>query len=182
MFGAFRITKNTHFDKCKYSWYGTGFDGRGVFTHPTGSFGNNEITFGVDMSSSVHIDNKGKDVLILGKGPTQGLDENSLTAEKMYSINFSATEKKISLSLHYNGANSYLFVNGTEMHKIKAKDSELGSNILCFGNISKDFSVSNMKKTGLYGTVYDFSVDYGAISVDNILNIHKYLMKKYNIT
>ena len=68
------------------------------------------------------------------------------------------------------------------MDKIKAKDSELGSNILCFGNISKDFSVSNMKKTGLYGTVYDFSVDYGAISVDNILNIHKYLMKKYNIT
>ena len=114
----------------------------------------------------------------MGKGPTQGLGEHSLTAEKMYSINFSATGKRFCLSLHYNGANSYLFVNGTEMIKFKAKDSELDSNILCLANISKDFSVSNMKKTGLYGTVYEFSVDYGDISVDNILNIHKYLTKK----
>ena len=67
------------------------------------------------------------------------------------------------------------------MIKFKAKDSELDSNILCLGNISKYFSVNNMKKTGLYGTVYEFSVDYGVISVDNILNIHKYLTKKYNI-
>ena len=66
-----------------------------------------------------------KDILILGKGLTQGLGEHSLTAEKMYSINFSATGKRFCLSLHYNGANSYLFVNGTEMIKFKAKDSEL---------------------------------------------------------
>ena len=92
----------------------------------------------------------------------------------MYSVNFSATGRRFCLSLHYNGANSYLFVNGTEMIKFKAKDSEIDSNILCLGNISKDFSVSNMKKKGLYGTVYEFSVDYGDISVDNILNIHKY--------
>ena len=98
------------------------------------------------MNSSVHIDNKGKDILILGSGPTQGLGEHSLTTEKMYSINFSATGRKFCLSLHYNGANSYLFVNGTEMIKFKAKDSELDSNILCLGNISKDFSVNNMKK------------------------------------
>ena len=84
--------------------------------------------------------------------------------------------------MHYNGANSYLFETGTEIIKFKAKDSELGSNILCLGNVSKEFSVSNMKKkTGLYGTVYEFSVYYGAISVDNILNIHKYLTKKHNI-
>ena len=99
----------------------------------------------------------------------------------MYSINFSATGRKFCLSLHYNGANSYLFVNGTEMIKFKAKDSELDSNILCLGNISKYFSVNNMKKTGLHGTVYEFSVDYGVISVDNILNIHKYLTRKHNI-
>ena len=98
----------------------------------------------------------------------------------MYSINFSATGKRFCLSLHYNGANSYLFVNGTEMIKFKAKDSELDSNILCLENVSKDFSVSNMEKTVLYGTVYEFSVDYGAISVDNILSIHKYLIKKHN--
>ena len=94
--------------------------------------------------------------------------------------NFSETRKKFCFSLHYNGANSYLFVNGTEMIKFKAKDSELTSTTLCLGNISYDFSVSNMKKIGLYGTVYEFSADYGAISVDNTLNIHKYLMKKYN--
>ena len=122
-----------------------------------------------------------KDILILGKDPTQGLGEHSLTAEKMYSINFSATGKRFCLSLHYNGANSYLFVNGTEMIKFKAKDSELTLTILCLGNISNDFSVSNMTKTGLCGTVYEFSVAYGAISVVNILNIHKYLTKKHDI-
>ena len=82
----------------------------------------------------------------MGKGPTQGLGEHSLNAEKMYSINFSATARRFCLSLHYNGGNSYLFVNGTEMIKFKAKDSELTSTILCLGNISNDFSVSNMKK------------------------------------
>ena len=65
------------------------------------------------MSSSPHIDNKGKDILIFGKDPTQGLSEHSLTAEKMYSINFTVTKKKFCLSLHYNGAKSYLFVKGT---------------------------------------------------------------------
>ena len=117
----------------------------------------------------------------MGKGPTQGLGEHSLTAEKMDSIKFSATGRRLCLSLHYNRANSYLFVNGTEMIKFKAKDSELDSNILCLGNISKYFSVNNMKKTGLHGTVYKFSVDYGVISVDNILKIHKYLTKKHSI-
>ena len=87
--------------------------------------GQNVIIFGVDMNSSVHVDNKGKDILILGKGPTQGLGEHSLTAEKMYSINFSKDNIKFCLSLHYNGANSYLFVNGTEIIKFKAKDSEI---------------------------------------------------------
>ena len=76
------------------------------------------------MSSSTHIDNKKKDILILGKRPIQGL-QHTLTAEKMYSINFTVTKKKVCLSLHYNGANSYLFVNGTEIHKFKAKDSEI---------------------------------------------------------
>ena len=133
------------------------------------------------MSSSVHVDNKGKDILILGKGPTQGLGEHSLTAEKMYSINFTVTKKKFCLSLHYNGANSYLFVNGTEIYKFKAKDSEIVATPLCLGNISNDWSLDNMKKTGLNRYVYDFSVDYDAISVGDILDIHKYLMKKNDI-
>ena len=100
------------------------------------------------MSSSAHIDNKKKDILVLGIGPTQGL-EHTLTAEKMYSINFTVTKKKFCLSLHYNGANSYLFVNGTEIIKFKAKDSNITATTLCLGNISKDWLVDNMKDAGL---------------------------------
>ena len=135
------------------------------------------------MISSSKIDTREKDILILGKGPTQGL-EHTLSAEKMYLINFTEHNKKFAkdcLSLHYNGANSYLFVNGKEIHKFKAKDSEIVATPLCLGNISKDWSVDNMKKTGLNGYVYDFSVNYDAIAVDNILDIHNYLMKKNDI-
>ena len=110
------------------------------------------------MSSSPHIDNKKKDILVLEKGPTQGL-EHTLTAEKMYSINFTEKNKKFCLSLHYNGANSYLFVNGTEIYKFKAKDSKILIGPICLGNILKYWSVDNMKKTGFTGYVHDFSVD-----------------------
>ena len=99
----------------------------------------------------------------------------------MYSINFTAPKKRFCLSLHYNGENSYLFVNGTEIHKLKAKDSKIVANRLCLGNISKDWSVNNMKKYGFTGNVYDFSVDYNAITVDSIKDIHKYLMVKNDI-
>ena len=132
------------------------------------------------MSFLAHIDNKKKEILVLGKGPTQGL-EHTLTAEKMYSINFNVTKKKFCLSLHYNGANSNLFVHGTENYKFKAKDSEIAATPLCLGNISKDWQVDNMKKTGFDGYVYDFSVDYDAIAVNDIEDIHKYLTKKNNI-
>ena len=133
------------------------------------------------MSSSALIDNKGKYILILGIGPTQGLGEDSLTAEKMYSINFTLTIVDFCLSLHYNGANSYLFVNGTEIYKFKAKDSEIIPSTLCFENISKNWSTDNMKRTGFNRYVHDFSVDYNATSVDDIKNIHRYLMKKNNM-
>ena len=83
--------------------------------------------------------------------------------------------------MHYNGANSYLFVNGTEIIKFKAKDSNIVTNPLCLGNMSKDWSVDNKKDTELNGYVYDFSVDYDATDVDDIKDIHKYLMKKNNI-
>ena len=85
------------------------------------------------------------------------------------------------ISLHYNGANSYLFANGTEIIKFKAKNSEIVATSLCIGNISKNWSVDNMKKTGLKGYIYDFSVDCNAIAVADILDIHKYLMKKNGI-
>ena len=99
----------------------------------------------------------------------------------MYSINFTVTNKKICLTLHYNGANSYLFANGTEIFKFKAKESEILLGPICLGNISKDWSVDNMKRTGFTGYVYDFSVDYRATDVDDIKDIHKYLMKKNNM-
>ena len=132
------------------------------------------------MSSSIHIDNKGKEILILGVGPTQG-SEHTLTPEKMYSINVTVTKKKFCLSLHYNGANSYLFVNGTEIYKFKAKKSEISLGSICLGNISKDRPVDNMKRNGFISYVYDFSVDYCITSVDDIKDIHKYLMKKNNM-
>ena len=76
--------------------------------------------------------------------------------------------------MHHNEANSFLLVNGTKIYKFKAKDSEIVAAPLCLGNISKDWSVDNMKKTGFNGYVYDFSVDYDAIAVDDILDIHEF--------
>ena len=156
--------------------YGIGFDRRSSFSFPCGGFGQSIIVLEVDMNSSIHIDNNGKYILVLGKGPTQGLGEHSLTAEKMYSITFTLTKKKFCLSLHYNGANSYLFVNGTEIHKFKAKDSKIVASPLCLGNISRNWSTDNMTRTGFTGYVYDFSVSYNDIEVNNIKDIHKYLM------
>ena len=81
----------------------------------------------------------------------------------MYSINFTVARKNSCLSLHYNGANSYLFVNGTEIYKFKAKDSEIVAIPLCLGNISKDWSVDIIKRTGFAGYVYDFSIGHDDI-------------------
>ena len=131
LFGAVKLTKNSDIDKYEYSEYETGFGDHGFFSHLSGGTGRNVIISGVAMSSSSNIDNKGKYILILGKRPTQGLGEHSLSAEKTYSINFTKVNTKFCLSLHYNGANSYLFVNDTEIHKFTAKDSELVPNNLC---------------------------------------------------
>ena len=133
------------------------------------------------MNSTPHIDNKGKDILILGIGPTQGLDEQSLTAEKLYSINFTKEYTNFCLSLHCNGANSYLFVNGTEIIRFKANNSNIVARLLCSGKISKDCSTYNMRKSSFTGYVYDFSIGYDAIGVDDIKDIHKYVMKKDNM-
>ena len=107
LFGAVALTVNADISKYGYSGYGIGFSRRSSFSIPGGGFGQNVLRFGVDMSSSEHIDNKKEDILVLGKGPTQGL-EHTLTAEKMYLINFTLTRKKFCLSLNYNGANRNL--------------------------------------------------------------------------
>ena len=177
LFCAVTLKKNADVDKYAYSGYRTGFDRRSTFSFPGSGFGQNVLIFGADMSSSAHIDNKKKDVLVLGIGPTQGL-EHTLTVEKIYSINFTVTKKKFCLNLHYNGANSYLFVNGTDIYKFKAIDSEIVAASLCLGNISKNWPVDNIKKSEFNGYFYDFSVNYDAAAVEDISDIHKYLIKK----
>ena len=130
--------------------------------------GKNVIIFGADMSSSVHVDNKGKDILILGEGPTQGLDDTTLTAEAKYPINFTQPNKRFVLSLHYNGSNSFVFVNTTKLYKFKAKKSDMKDYALCLGNVSKDFTLNNMKKTGLAGFLNVSSVDFNPIDTNDI--------------
>ena len=99
----------------------------------------------------------------------------------MYSINITVTKKQFCLSWHYNGASSYLFVNGTEIYKFKAQDSKIVARPLCLGNISKDWPADNMKRAGFNGYIYDFIVDNDVTDVDDIKDIHKYLMKNNGI-
>ena len=127
-----------------------------------------------------------KDILVLGKGPAQGLEDTS-TAEKRYSVNFALSRKLFCLSLHYNGANSYSFVNGKEIVEFKAKNSAILATPVCLGNPSKDWSTDNVKKTRLSWYVYEFNVDYESLSnladaAESIRTLHKYFMGKYNIT
>ena len=112
----------------------------------------------------------------------QGINGTSLYSEKIYSQNFTEASKKFVLSLHCNGDNSYLFVNGKQELKFKAKDDQIVKEILCLGNISDDWTTANAKKTGFYGTIYDFAVDYTKIGIGDIYNVHRYLMKKNNMT
>ena len=98
------------------------------------------------MSLSVDINNKGKDIIIISEESTQGLDDTTLIAEAKYPIDFMQPRKRFVLSLHYNGSNNFSFVKATKIYQSKAKDSEMKHYALCLGNISKYFTISNMKK------------------------------------
>ena len=150
-------------------------------THPDGANGKNIIIFRADLGNSRHATNKAQSVLVLGHGLIQKINDATIYAEKMYSPNFTVDNKIFCLSLHYNGDNSYLFVNGKEGTKFKAKNSELIKYPMCLGGLSKDYTENSRKDTGLYGNVYDFSVEYSATTNDEILDIHNHLMKKNNI-
>ena len=165
----------------KCSLYGTGFDSRGSFAHPSEGYGRNVIIFGTDLSSSTHANNKTRSILVLGKDFIQETDSTTIYSEKMYSTNFTIDNKNFCLSLHYNGDNSYLFVNGKEIINFKAKDSEIVPQTLCLRGISKDFLSQRGYNVGLTGYIYDFSFDYWARTNDKILDIQEYLMKKNNI-
>ena len=180
LFGKLKMTKNADTDKYKYQGHGIEFDLSGIFSHPDGGYGKNAIIFGVDMTNSKHANNKAKDVLVLGHGLTQKIDDATIYAEKMYSPNLNVASKTFCLSQYYNGDHSYLFVNGKEVIKFKAKKQSVVRK-LSLRNITADFNQADIKSTGLYGYIYDFSVDYNAISNDKIHDIHRYLMEKNNI-
>ena len=134
LFGVVSLTKISDIDKYKCCVYAIAFDRPGFFSHPSSRTGRNVIVLGVDMSSSTKIDNRKTYIIILGKGATQGL-EHTMSAEQIYSISSKEHNKKFYLSFLYNGANRYLFVNGTEIHKFKAQDSEIVATPLCLGNL-----------------------------------------------
>ena len=177
LFGSVKLTKTADPDKYKYSSYSIGFNSCLFSSLPDNTMGRNVIIFGADMNSSVHIDNKRKDIFNLGEGPTQGFDDTTVTTEAKYSINFTQWNRKFCLSLHFNGSNSFLCVNATKTYQFKAKDSEIKKYPLCLGNVSIDFSANNLIKIGLNGSVHNFSVDYFIIDTSIIINIHKYLWK-----
>ena len=115
LFGSVKLTKNADPDKYKYNGSDIDFDSHSEFSFADGTW---------EKTSSVHIGNKNKDISILGEGPTQGLDDTTLTAEveAIYPINFAQLNRRFVLSLHHNGSSSFLFANATKICQFKAKD------------------------------------------------------------
>ena len=189
LFGAMKINKNTDSSKNNYTGYGLWFDEGGEFGHTVkqGNFdrttnAKNVIIFGVDMSSSIHATNRANNIYLMGKDFIQGINDTTIYAEKLFHNNFTEFGVKFVLSLHYIGDNSYLFANGRQELKFKAKDDQIINEKLCLGNLSTQWTISKSEKTGLYGDIYGFVVDYKPIvGVDPIYDMHRYLMTKYNI-
>ena len=154
-----------------------GFDSCSEFLFTDGSFRTNVIISGPSMRSSVHIDNKYKDILILCEGPTQGLNNTTLVAEAKYPINFTQSKKRFVLTLHYNRSNSFSFVNATKFYQFKAKYSEIKNYATCLGSFSNDFQINNVKNRNEWNFSF-FSVTFNSINTNDILDANKYLMKK----
>ena len=191
LFGAMQITKNaTDNSKNNYKRYGICFDEGSQFGHTMSEGGCTHITngrnvliFGADMSFSVHATNRANHIYVMGDGLTQGIHDTTLYVEQKYFRNFTEPNVKFVLSLHYNGNDSYLFVNGRQELKFKCKTDQLVKEKLCIGNLSDQWTASESEKTGLYGNIYDFVVDYEQIlGVKPIYDMHRYLMTKHNIS
>ena len=171
LFGGVKITKNaTNTSKHKYEGYGICFDEGGTFSKGGFNNGRNVLFFGVHENSLVHANNKMNNIYVMGDFIVQGINDTTLYAEKIHSQNFTAANKKFVLSLHYNGDDSYLFVNGKPELKFKAKFDQIVKEILCLGNISDDWTATNAQKTGLLGEIYDFAVDYTSTNIGDIFN------------
>ena len=180
LFGAMQITKNaTNNLKNNYKGYGICFDEGSDFDHTIteGGFAHttdarNILIFGVDMSFSVHATNRANNIYIMGKGLTQGINDTMIYAEKNFYRNFTDFGIKFMLSLHHNGDDSYFFVNGRQELKFKCKTDQLVKEKLCIGNLSDQWTRSESEKTGVYGKIYDFVVDYEQIAgVKNMICI-----------
>ena len=189
LFGAIEITKNANTSKYKYKGYGICFDESEEFTHvrKEGNFNHttsarNVIIFGADMSFSKHANNKANNIYVMGKDYIQKINDTTIYPEKMFYRNFTDPGHKFILSLHYNGDNSYLFVNGKEELKFKTKTNQIINTNLCLGNLSNNWTKNEYAKTSLYGNIYDFVVDYKPIvETTTIYDMHRYLMTKHNI-
>ena len=188
LFGAMQITKNVDTSKYEYKGYGICFDEGDQFGHTLTevSFAHTtnarNVIFGADMSFSVHATYKANHIYVMGKDFVQGISDTTIYAEKNFYRNFTDPGKKFMLSLHYNGDDTYLFVNGRQELKFKCKTDQLVKEKLCLGNLSDQWTRSESEKTGLYGNIYDFVVDYKTIfGVRPIYDMHRYLMKKHNI-
>ena len=134
------------------------------------------------MSFSGHAINRANHIYVMGTEFVQGINDTTIYAEKNFYRNFTDPGKKFMLSLHYNGNNSYLFVNGRQELKFKCKTDQLVKEKLCIGNLSDQWTTSESEKTGVYGKIYDFVMDYEQIAgITKILDVHKYLLTKHNI-
>ena len=184
LFGSVQITKNTDTSKYEYKGYGICFDEGGTLSKGNIINGRNVLIFGVHESSLTHANNKANNIFVMGDGFLQGINDTTLYAEKIYSQNFTQPNKKFVLSLHYSQYYSYLFINGKQELKFKAKPNPiLTEKRLCIGNLSAQWTTSESEKTGLNGNIYDFIVDYKRIkSVKYIYDMHRYLMIKHNIS
>ena len=182
LFGAIKSTKHTDSSKNKYEGYGICFDEGDLFSEGNINNGRNVLIFGVHESSITHTTNKANNIYVLGKNFVQGINGTTLYAEKVSKTNFTVSDKKFVLSLHYNSDNSYLFINGRQELKFKAKEYDLLGEKLCVGNSNDNWTTLNSRKTGLYGHVYDFVVHYQGIAhVKKDYDMHRYLMIKHGI-
>ena len=191
LFGAIQITKNaTDNSKNNYKGYGMCFEQGSQFGHTMSegdrthiTNGRNVIIFGADMSFSVHATNRANHIYLMGDRLTLGINDTAIYVEKKYFRNFTEPSVKFVLSLHYNGNDSYLFVNGRQELKFKCKTDQLVKEKLCIGNLSDQWTASESEKTELYGNIYDFVVDYEEIlGVKPIYDMCRYLMTKHNIS
>ena len=156
LFGAMQITKDANDNlKNNYKGYSICFDERSEFGHTKteGGFSHttdarNVLIFGADMSFSVHATNRANHIYLMGIALTQGINDTTIYAEKNFYRNFTDPVKKFMLSLHYNGDNSYLFVNGRQELKFKCKTDQLVKEKLCIGNLSGQWTTSESEKTG----------------------------------